>query len=84
MQNKLYRLTRVEAEKLWVKEHKLRGETVIPSLLQKVTDSGGEFLLSTGAKLYRLINGGPKPFAVAGYAYDDHDAKDALVGIIST
>jgi hypothetical protein len=82
MQNKIYRLTRVQAERLWLKEHKLRGETVIPNMLQRVTDSGGEYLLSTGAKLYRLISGGPKPFAVAGYAYDDSDATKVLVGII--
>lgn len=80
--NKIYRLTRCEAEKLWVREHQKRGQSIIPSLLQKVTDSGGEFLLTTGAKLYRLINGGPKPFAVIGYHYEDKDAEDALQGII--
>ena len=74
MQNKVYRLTRVEAERLWVNDHTAQGMRIIPSLLQKVTDSGGEVLLTTGAKLYRLIHGGPKPFAVVGYHYADEDA----------
>jgi len=78
MTGTIHRLSRVEAEKLWVNDHKARGLRIIPSLLQKVTDSGGEVLLTTGAKLYRLINGGPKPFAVIGYHYADEDAKASV------
>lgn len=78
MKGTIHRLSRVEAEKLWVEDHKARGLRIIPTLLQKVTDTGGEVLLTTGAKLYRLINGGPKPFAVMGYAHDDSDAKASV------
>ena len=83
MKNHVYRLTRVEAEKLFIAEHKRRGMTVIPSLLHTVTGGVGEWLLSTGAKLYRNPNGGPKPFMVIGYHYADEDAIKALEGILN-
>ena len=72
------RLTRVEAERLWIKEHTMNGQTIIPSMLHRVTDNGGEFLLHTGAKLYRVKDGGPKPFAIMGYSYDGSDVDRAL------
>jgi hypothetical protein len=71
-------LTRVQAEKLWIAEHKRKGEWIIPSMMHRVTDNGGEYLLHTGAKLYRRVNGGPKPFMISGYAYDGSDVDRAL------
>ena len=78
MKSGIVRLTRIEAEKLWIKEHTRIGERIIPSMMHRVTDNGGEFLLHTGAKLYRVPNGGPKPFAIMGYAYDGSDVTKIL------
>ena len=75
--NKIFHLTRVEAQAVFIKEHKLRGEYIIPDMIHKVTSNGGEFMLHTGAKMYRR-NGGGRPFMVIGYAYDDSDAIRAL------
>jgi hypothetical protein len=75
-------LTRVQAEKLWVKEHTRNGDHVIPSLLRIMpATEGAEYLLHTGAKLYRLRKG-PKPFMVSGYAYDGSDVDLAIEGIL--
>lgn len=70
------RLTRVQAEKLWIYEHTRNGERIIPCLLRVVPCSAGaERLLHTGAKLYRDRRG----FRVMGYAYDGSDVTRALV-----
>jgi len=76
--NSVHRLTRLEAQRVWIADHQKRGMTVIHNMLHQVTGGGGEYLLSTGAKLYRIPNGGSKPFAIIGYAWDDHDATEAL------
>lgn len=69
------RLTRVQAERLWIFEHTRNGETIIPNLLRRVPCSAGaEYLLHTGAKLYRDQRG----FRVMGYAHDGSDVTNAL------
>ncbi len=74
-----YRLTRVQAERLWVREHKLQNQRIIPSLPQKVTPTGGEFLLSTGAKLSHIAGGGSKPYLISGTMYV---SKEVLTGLV--
>lgn len=61
-----YRLTRVEAYRVYCEDSRARMQTIVTDLPSNTKQGKQSFVLRTGAILCRQANGGAKPFKVHG------------------